>query len=240
MKALIIAAGAGTRFGKKDLPKPLLPVLGIPLIERVILSAREAGITEFIVVVGFKGRALMEKLGRGSKLGVKIEYIENPDWERGNGTSVYAARYALKEDFILLMADHLFEPGILKELLIRRDERRCILCIDRNLEAHRDTIQDDTKVRISGSRIVDIGKDLAVHDAIDCGIFLMTHKIFDALEESFANGRFSLTDGNKILARKGSLFFHDITGRFWIDVDDEETLRRAEKLIRHFEKGGKI
>ena len=56
MKALIIAAGEGKRIRdvSKNLPKPLTPLLGLSLIERVILSAKSAGINDFVIVLGIK------------------------------------------------------------------------------------------------------------------------------------------------------------------------------------------
>lgn len=55
MKALIIAAGEGSRLGNltKDKPKPLVRLLGLSLVERVILTAKEVGIDEFIIVIGY-------------------------------------------------------------------------------------------------------------------------------------------------------------------------------------------
>ncbi|GAF87882.1 unnamed protein product, partial [marine sediment metagenome] len=79
MKALIIAAGEGSRLGNltKDKPKPLVRLLGLSLVERVILTAKEVGIDEFIIVIGYLGQRVKEKLGNGNRYGVKIVYIEN-------------------------------------------------------------------------------------------------------------------------------------------------------------------
>jgi len=119
MKALIIAAGKGGRFGGliKDGPKPLVRLLGLSLISRVILTAKQAGIDEFVVVVGYLGEKIRAKLGDGGKLGVKITYIQNTNWETGNGVSVLKAKELLKEEFVLLMADHIFDNRILRELI---------------------------------------------------------------------------------------------------------------------------
>ncbi|KKM27582.1 hypothetical protein LCGC14_1573260, partial [marine sediment metagenome] len=85
MKALIIAAGEGSRLRNltKDKPKPLVRLLGLSLVERVILTAKEVGIDEFIIVIGYLGERIKEKLGDGNRYGVKITYIENREWERG-------------------------------------------------------------------------------------------------------------------------------------------------------------
>jgi NDP-sugar pyrophosphorylase family protein len=55
MKCLILASGQGTRLAKYSDSKPLTPLLGVPLIERVILTAHTAGISDFTVVTGYRG-----------------------------------------------------------------------------------------------------------------------------------------------------------------------------------------
>ena len=65
MKCLILAAGKGSRLWQRGNSKPLIPLLGIPLIERTIRSAIEAGIDEFYVVSGYNGdqvRAFLDDL----------------------------------------------------------------------------------------------------------------------------------------------------------------------------------
>ena len=102
MKALIIAAGEGSRLGNliKDKPKPLVRLLGLSLVKRVILTAKEVGIDEFIIVIGYLGERVKEKLGDGNRYGVKITYVENREWERGDGVSVLKAKESLKENCI--------------------------------------------------------------------------------------------------------------------------------------------
>jgi Nucleoside-diphosphate-sugar pyrophosphorylase involved in lipopolysaccharide biosynthesis/translation initiation factor 2B, gamma/epsilon subunits (eIF-2Bgamma/eIF-2Bepsilon) len=134
MKGLIIAAGAGTRL--KDLkmkkeakPKPLIKLLGLSLIERAMLTAKDAGIDEFVIVVGYLGEKIREKLGDGTKYGIHIEYVENDEWQRGNGVSVLKAKGLLNEKFVAFMADHIFEAETLKELKEVKDNE-CFLVVE--------------------------------------------------------------------------------------------------------------
>ncbi len=232
MKALIIAAGRGSRLEglTKDEPKPLIQLLGLSLIERVILTAKQAGIDEFIIVVGYLGEKIKERLGNGDNYGVKITYIENREWQRGNGVSVLKANHVLNENFILLMSDHIFEPKILEGLkgIIKGDE--CFLCIDKK---PRDYIclEDATKVKVVNDKIVDIGKELRDYNAIDCGIFLLSPIIFEALQESIGKGDETLSGGIRILARNGKIKGFDIKDRFWIDIDTKDSYEKAEKVL---------
>ncbi len=110
MKCLIIAAGKGGRLQRRGESKPLIPILGVPLIERVIRSPQEAGADDFYVVTGCHGERIRTFLGRLSdRAGIRITPIVNEDWGKENRLSVLKARHYLRESFLLLMADHLFQ-----------------------------------------------------------------------------------------------------------------------------------
>ena len=92
MKCLIIAAGKGSRLQPWGESKPLIPILGIPLIERVIRAAREAGADEFYVVTGYQGDRVRDFLERlAERLAFRVTFLVNDDWERENGLSVLKA-----------------------------------------------------------------------------------------------------------------------------------------------------
>ncbi len=232
MEALIIAAGRGSRLKKYFSPKPLVPIFGVKLLERIILEARMAGIRRFKIVVGYKARKIMREIGNGKKYGVEITYIQNPEWEKGNGVSVYQARHAMPEKFVLLMSDHLFNASLLQELL-RADVKpgECILCVDRNLQGDYFALDDVTKVYARNGKVESIGKEIGRFNAVDTGVFLCTSAIFEALEVSIRRGDYSLAAGNQVLADRGKLRIHDVTGHFWLDVDNEEALAKAKQIL---------
>ncbi|HHF98149.1 MAG TPA: nucleotidyl transferase [Candidatus Aerophobetes bacterium] len=233
MKALIIAAGKGTRLRMlaKDRPKPLVRLLGLSLIERVILTARESGINEFVIVIGYLGDKIKEKLGDGRDYKVKIEYVENEEWERGNGVSVLKAKKHFKENFVLLMADHIFDASILKRLKkIDLNENECILVVDKSPQEYID-LGDATKVKTKDGYIQDIGKKIKDYNCIDCGIFFLSPSIFKALEESIEHGDETLSGGIRVLARKGKMKSFDVNDNFWIDIDTVSSYKAAEKIL---------
>lgn len=232
MKALIIAAGEGSRFSHltKETPKPLLEVSKVPLIERVIANLKNAGINEIVIVIGYLGDKIVQKLGDGKRLGVKIEYVHNDEWKKKNGISVLKAKKAITEPFFLLMSDHLFDEEILKEMKksgLAEDE--VVLAVDRNLSSEWVDIDDVTKVMVNDKKIDDIGKNILKYNCFDTGIFLCSQALFSSLEESIVGGGCSLSDGIKRLAQKGKAKTFDIQGRFWIDVDTLEFFKKAEK-----------
>lgn len=230
MKALIIASGRGKRIKDFFSPKPLVPLLGLTLIERVILTAKKAEIKDFFVVVGYLKEKIKESLGRGEKYGVNIKYIDNDEWEKENGVSVLKASPFLKENFILLMADHIFDYRILLELKKQKLEEGGILCIDKNPKEYID-LNDATKVKLKNGYIEDIGKDLKDWDGIDTGIFLLSPAIFDALKEAVRGNKTTLSEGVKILSETEKVRGLDINNNFWIDIDTEKELRVAQREL---------
>lgn len=234
MKCLIIAAGKGSRLQAKGDSKPLVPILGLPLIERVIRSAAKAGLNDFYVVTGYNGEKVTRFLDDlAARCGARITPIYNDAWEQENGLSVLMARDFLKEDFILMMGDHLVEPELLNDLMQHRlgpDE--IILAVDRRMENPLIDNADVTKVEIEDGSVVNIGKGLGSCDGYDTGVFLCSPAIFEGISECIAqNGGCSLTDGVRHLTRNRKVRAFDIGNRFWIDVDDPDALRKAEDAL---------
>ena len=232
MEVLIIAAGEGKRLNNRFSPKPLIPIYGLSLIERIILGAKSAGFNRFKIVVGYKADKIIEKVGNGGKYGVQVDYIFNPEWKKGNGVSVYKAKDYFHEKFILLMSDHLFDDSILRKLQqIDPEEKYCILCVDRKLNSDHFDIDDVTRVLVENEKVKSINKGLDRFNAIDTGIFLYSPVIFEALEDSISQGQYSLSAANQILSNRGKLKTLDIGDHFWIDVDNTEDLHKAKKIL---------
>ena len=74
MKVVLMAGGRGTRISElfPDIPKPLIPIQNIPVLEREICSLRDQGFTEFILTVGYKAEKIQEYFGEGASLGVHM------------------------------------------------------------------------------------------------------------------------------------------------------------------------
>lgn len=233
MKCLIIAAGKGSRLQSIADLKPLIPLKNIPLIERVIGSAMEAGADDFYVVVGYKGadvRAYLEKVGRSKS--VSITVIENKDWERANGISVLKAQPYLNEPFLLMMADHIFDPEIAR-LLISQSENNegLLLAVDENLENSFVDMDDVTRVLTQDNRIKNIGKGIETYNCFDTGIFLCDPVLFAAINDSSKKGDESLSGGVRNLARQGKAKTVPINGSFWCDIDDPANFKQAEAYL---------
>lgn len=233
MKAVILAAGQGTRLRDIAPSKPLAEVLGVSLIERVIDAAARGGIEEFVVVTGYAAEPLEAFLADlAVRRGVAIETVRNPEWRGSNGLSVVAARPLLDGPFMILMSDHLFDPGIARGLVAHCEGRGGLtLAVDRRLANPLVDMDDVTRVETGpGGAIVSIGKLIAPFDAFDTGIFVAPLSLADAIKADVAEGGpGSLSAGVQRLAQAGQAFTWDIGERFWLDVDDAVAFGHAER-----------
>jgi CDP-L-myo-inositol myo-inositolphosphotransferase len=234
VKCLILAAGKGTRLSKRGVSKPLISLLGLSLIERVIQIAHEVGITDFYVVTGYNGEKVRHYLdGIHQRENIKITHIINDEWEKENGVSVLKAKGILRENFILMMADHIFDASILMRLKDKQVTRNeVILAVDYNIKNNRWVDPEDvTKVLVENGRIKDIGKNIKTYNAYDTGVFLCSPAIFSAIDESLQGGDSSLSGGIKVLAERRNVKALDIKEGYWIDIDDKNALKKAERML---------
>lgn len=106
-----MAGGRGTRISElfPDIPKPLIPIEGVPVLEREIISLRDQGFKDIIMTVSHMGDKIMNHFGDGSKLGVEIQYY-NEITPLGNAGALFKLREQLgDEPFLLLNADAIFD-----------------------------------------------------------------------------------------------------------------------------------
>ena len=194
----------------------------------------EAGADDFLVVTGYQEELIRSFLvSLTDRLGCSITPIFNEDWGKENGLSVLKAKEYLQEQFLLLMADHLFDSSIARELMaLALSDGEIALGVDGDTCNSSVDMEDVTRVKTKDGKILDIGKGLTDFNALDTGIFLCTPAIFNALERSAKqDGDTTLSRAVKILAAEGKAKTFEISGRFWIDVDDPAAFRRAENSI---------
>ncbi len=111
MKVVIMAGGRGTRIAElfPDIPKPLIPVDGMPILEREIRSLASQGFKDIILTVGYLADKILAYFGDGSQLGVKIEYFVEKT-PLGNAGALFQLKEKIDgEPFFLLNADAAFD-----------------------------------------------------------------------------------------------------------------------------------
>lgn len=232
----MLAAGYGARhaLGNELILKPLLPVAGRALILRTLDGLELAGCARVVVVVGYAESRIRQFLHENYHGDVELEIVSNERFDLNNGVSILAARDVLPEEFVLAMSDHVFEPAVMR--LVARNgcpSQGATLVVDFKLDSVFD-VEDATKVVVANERVVRIGKELNVFNAVDCGLFLAGRGLLDALDEVFqATGNVSLSQGVQKLADQGRMHALDIGPGRWQDVDTPEMLFVAERLLNN-------
>lgn len=233
MKGVILAAGDGTRLAPLTLhcPKPLVHVSGRPLLDHTLDAFVAAGVRDLILVVGYKAEEIYTWVRDGARYGAHVSYVYNPDYERENALSVKSARGAVGAGlFILSMADNMISQNILQTLLAR-GRWTDTLCVDRH--AHRaPQLNDATRVWVNQEGdITRIGKGLSRWNAVDTGVFLLTPKVFDAIDalQCAGNDDPTLSQSIRWLIEFGAgLRACDVSGLWWTDIDTLEDLENVE------------
>ena len=118
MKTVIMAGGKGTRISSvaSDIPKPMIKIGDMPVLEHEIMCLRDQGFNDLIITVSHLGHIIMDYFGDGSKIspvtgkpfGVYIEYYEE-EQPLGNAGALFKIKDKLTEDFLLLNADAMFD-----------------------------------------------------------------------------------------------------------------------------------
>jgi 1L-myo-inositol 1-phosphate cytidylyltransferase/CDP-L-myo-inositol myo-inositolphosphotransferase len=226
-EAVILAAGSGVRFDRNE-PKGLTIVGGRPLLFWISAALADAGIQIVHLIVSDPSRFV----GRYEELSkrVEIRMVVCPDAVLGNGRSAAYAEHVVGDDrFLLLMSDHLITSAHLQCVLSAPSDA-CALAT--SFVAPWIDVTDATKVRIDDDGMIrDIGKELSPFDAIDTGVFAMTHALFPALDAAHRSGEHSLTAGNLRLSRGGHLRATPIGDLRWYDIDTPADLAAASQWL---------
>jgi len=232
-EAVILMAGEGSRLRDSDKTflKPIVPVLGRPLISYTLDALVCAGIETIHLVVGYESERMIAQVEQLIPSGVGASFIENRDWRKQNGISLLAAATHVGTPFLLTMSDHLFDGALVDHLLDNFDPGSLNVAVDRKLESIFD-LEDAMKVQTRGGRVIGIGKDLRNYDAVDAGLLVCPLEIFNYLERSKRNCDCSLADGVRLMAGDNKVRAIDIAGAWWQDVDTLGMLWHAEKKMK--------
>ncbi len=216
MKAVILAAGQGTRMGPltRNRPKVMLPIANKPLLSHVILSARDAGIREFVLVVGFGQEIIKRYFGDGSSLNVSIEYAHQKE-QLGTADAVRSAKGFVKDRFLMLNGDIIVSPLHIRNMVKQsRDVVMTARRVDNPSEFGVLEVQDDRVLRI-----IEKPKKPPTNLA-NAGIYVFSLSIFDAIKRTTLSTRkeYEITESLQLLIDEGvDVGFLTLSGN-WLDI----------------------
>ncbi len=232
-QAIIPAAGRGARLNRPGTPKPLVDVGGQPIIFRLIEQLQTAGIEKVTVVTGYEAGKVARALAGHFRLSSMVSIVECREWESGLATSLLSARDVVEGDFLLCMADHVFDDELVTLMAGRRPPAGGVSAL---VDSRLDTIfalEPAMKMRADGGRVLAVGRDLETFDVVDAGLFAASAKIFDCLEEVVnLDAGAGLEDGVHLMATRGLVEAVEIGSGQWDDVDEPADLIHAEMRQR--------
>jgi len=230
MKAVILAAGKGFRMGSKfgEKPKCLIKILGLTLIERLLYEFKECGIQEVIIVIGYKGNLIEEKVQSLNLKDIDITFVINNNWEQGNKSSLRAALDYIKEDeyFLLVMSDHIYDPQLLKDATNKLKEKQItIFC---SAEKENNNFEEASRVQVIEDKVIAVGKEIK-SDLIDCGIMVLRKDIANIIDKGLLKGEVS--EAITLYAKNTDIKVSKFDKYYWHDIDTYIDYQLAKKKI---------
>lgn len=235
-----MSAGTGTRLRPltESIPKTLLEIDNITIIERMVKNLFDNGVDKFIFVVGhFKEKVIDFKEVLEDKYPITINIIENNQYSTTNtSVSTYLATKDLDDDFILINGDNIVDPKIITNLI---KTNNTALVIDNS----KDLNEESFKVIIDNNVVVDIGKGLDISKS--SGEFiglskvikedtLLFNEILKRLLDDDPQNYYDLT--YKQLSTLTDFDFSFTNGLKWTEIDDFNDWKIAQKLVKDFDK----
>lgn len=180
MKAVIMAGGKGTRLQSitKDIPKPMFPVLGKPILEYQMESLKKSGITEIVLIIGYLGDVVRNYFADGQHLGISIEYIieETP---LGTAGALYYLKDKVSEDFLLIFGDLMLDIDWSRFMRFHKQHSALVtLYAHPNSHPHdSDVIVTDEKDKVLRIESKNADRDFYYRNLINAGLYCISPEL---------------------------------------------------------------
>jgi bifunctional UDP-N-acetylglucosamine pyrophosphorylase/glucosamine-1-phosphate N-acetyltransferase len=227
LKAVILAAGEGQRMRPltANRPKVMLPVAGKPILEHLLREVKEAGISEFIFVVGYCDKQVRSYFGNGEKWGVKIAYSEQRK-QLGTADAIRNVGGVVDGNFLVINGDVIVNRADIKRLMKSSHNTMSVI-----------EVKDPGGlgiVEISDDKVVNIYEKTQKPPSFmaNAGLYLFTTEIFDAIAktEKSPRGEYEITDSLQILmSKQPGLHYKQI--KSWLDLSYPWDLLRANESM---------
>lgn len=244
MQAIILAAGMGRRLGEytKDNTKCMVPVNGVRLIDRVLNQLSELDLKRVVIVVGYKGKELVDYIGNRYDDKVKIEFVSNPIYDKTNNIySLWKVEKQLQEDDTLLLESDLIYDDKLLHMIVENPYPNLALV------AKYETWMDGTMVRIdSDNNIVNfVPKKAFKYSEVNSyyktvNIYKFSKDFSEKTYVPFLNAYCKVMGNNEYyeqvlrvitLLDKSTMKALPIGNERWYEIDDVQDLDIAETLF---------
>jgi NDP-sugar pyrophosphorylase family protein len=223
-KALILAGGKGTRLRPitYEIPKPMIPIKGKPIMQYLINLLHDYGIEDIIISIGYLGERIKDYFGDGSKLGVKITYVEEKE-ELGTAGPLRLAKNLLNETFVAMNGDIITKIDLDDMFRFHRE-------VGAKATIALTTVDDPRRYGIAemrGSRILRFIEkpEIPPSNLINAGIYIMEPYVLKFIPKGYAMLE---KDVFPKLAERGELAGYVYEG-YWRDMG---TLESYDQIIK--------
>jgi len=246
-QAVILAAGRGTRMRELTAatPKPMIEVRGKPVLQHIVEGLCDAGVSRFLIIVGYHAETVRNFFGDGQRLNVDIEYVTQTVQD-GTGRVVQLAKeFVDNSPFILAYGDILVDPSNYKRVVDLPDDVEAILTVTRGEDVSKGGavfVNEqmelvDIREKMGGATLqvaIPEGRQVKKLPHIvwyNAGVYAFRPSIFNftAKLKPSPRGEYELTDAIRELAQSGKkVKALELTGE-WADVRDPEILVRLNR-----------
>ena len=214
MKAIILAAGEGSRMRPLTYtrPKVMLPIANKPILEHLLVEASQAGIREFIFIVGYCDEQVRGYFGKGEKWGVNIVYC-NQRKQLGTADALKMAESLVDGNFLVMNGDIIVNRKDIKTLAGKSDNTLSVIEVG-------DTT-DLGMVELSKDKVVRIYEKVKTPPSrtANAGVYLFTPEIFSAISMTSKSprGEYEITDSLQLMMDKGHTVSYQKID-YWLDL----------------------
>lgn len=227
-KAVLLAAGRGTRMRDltSELPKPMLQVRGKPVLAHIVEGLKMAGVSDFLIVVGWRAEVVRGFFGDGTKFGVHIQYVTQTVQD-GTGRVVELAKdFVANESFVLSYGDILIDPDNYRSVVELPNDTTAIVSV----KYDEDCSKGGAVFVNDRFELIDLREKPKPNEPTSCwynaGVYAFRSDIFDytAKLKPSPRGEYELTDAIRDLALSGKKVQAIELKGMWADVRDPEIL----------------
>lgn len=222
--AFILAGGKGTRMRPftYEMPKPLIPVQGQPLMQHILDLLRKYDIRDVVVSIGYMGDKIKEYFGNGAKFGFSITYVEE-DVEMGTGGALKLSKHLLKDTFLMFNGDILTDIDLNDFIEFHsKNDGLATIALTPAADPSRFGVAD-----LKGGKIMRFIEKPThpVSNLINAGVYVLEPEVFKYIPEGKAMIE---TDVFPKLAAEGLLYGYPYEGQ-WFDTGTYESYENAIK-----------
>jgi len=238
--AVIPAAGAGRRIApySQKVPKPMIQVLGRPILAYVLDRCKQAGLSRVMIVVSPRSTVVQDYFGDGSQLGLHIEYVVQPS-PQGIGHAVGLTEGIVETPFVVYLGDELYLGSDHRGFIESFDGSHASAAVglirveDKELIRRNYSVDMDMETRVIRHLVEK--PSVVTNKILGCGSYIFDDSVFEAIRRTpkSAKNEIEITDTLNTLTAMGRRVVGYFLGGTYLNVTYPEDISRAEELLRH-------